>query len=69
MYGAVNINKDTKPLTWLEREPDYKRLTVAMDPEQYELMKEFCDENYMKVSQFVRFAVPKEMAQWSKERR
>jgi hypothetical protein len=65
MYN-ININKDTQPIAWNERKDNNKRMSISMPPECHDKMKEFCDENGFTLSEFVRWAVKREMATWGK---
>ena len=65
MYN-INVNKDSKNIEWHQRKDTNKRLAVSVPPEVHEKVKAFCDENDFTVSEFVRWAVKREMATWGR---
>ncbi len=65
MYN-INVNKESKPLAWSEREDNNKRMSISVPPEVHGKIKAFCDENDFSVSEFVRWAVKREMATWGR---
>ena len=65
MYN-ININKDSRPIDWKDRVDTNKRLAVSVPPELHGKMKAFCEENDFTVSEFIRWAVKREMATWGR---
>ena len=65
MYN-ININKDTKPIDWHQREDTNRRMSISVPPALHDKMKGFCEDNGFTLSEFVRWAVKREMATWGR---
>jgi len=59
--GKDAVNKNTKPVSWEAREVDKKMVSFQAEYEFYERIKEHAEHHGLKLSQFIRYAVSKEM--------
>ena len=50
-------------LVFIPRERTNKRVAAEVEPEFYDRINEYCKENQIRVSQFVRYALSRAMAQ------
>ena len=53
--GRDAVNKDTKPLEWLERKSDKKNFLWTLEPSFLEHLKEVAKDRQTSVSQMLRY--------------
>jgi len=52
----------TKPLTFIPRERNQIMVGCYVDPDFHDTVKDFCSDNQIKLSQFIRFALARAMS-------
>ena len=52
---------EAKPVHWVPREREQKKLSALVDADFYDKVQEHCQDSGLKVAQFVRYACALEM--------
>jgi len=61
--GRDAVNKNTKPLDWIDRESPGKLINCRVTPEFHQEIQDYCKKSHIKVSQLKRLLLAREIRQ------
>ena len=61
--GRDAVNKNIKPLDWIDRESTDKLINCRVTPEFHQEIQDYCKKSLIKVSQLMRLLLAREIRQ------